>query len=45
MRRIDAIALISAFFISGLVVYLLLKVSGLDANKRESGLRHFWLGF
>ena len=26
MRRIDAIALISAFFVSGLVVYFLLKV-------------------
>jgi hypothetical protein len=44
MRRIDAIALITAFFISGLVVYLLLKVSGLDAQQAGIWSQAFLVG-
>jgi len=44
MRRIDAIALITAFFVSGLVVYLLLQVSGLDAQKAGIWSQAFLVG-
>ena len=44
MRRIDAIALITAFFLSGLVVYLLLQVSGLDPQKAGIWSQAFLVG-
>ena len=44
MRRIDAIALISAFFVSGLVVYFLLQVSGLDPQKAGIWSQAFLVG-
>jgi signal transduction histidine kinase len=42
--RIDAIALISAFFVSGLVVYFLLQVSGLDPQKAGIWSQAFLVG-
>lgn len=44
MRRIDAIALITAFFVSGVIVYTGLKVSGIDAQKAGIWSQAFLVG-